>query len=131
MKTKTDQRINQLYYNKRNKAEWKFGPKDVFNDWYVGQLKQQQNCCYYCNVNQDDISLLIERGIIKSKRFNKRGNSLEIDRKDTRLYSKENCVLACYFCNNHKSDIINSDDFKKHFGKAQFEYIKELKTRLI
>ena len=88
MKIKTDKRINQLYYNKRSKAEWKFGPKDIFNDQYVGQLKQQQNCCYYCNVNQDDISLLIERGIIKSKRFNKRGQNLEIDRKVS-LYGAE------------------------------------------
>ena len=125
-----DKRIKQLFYNKRKKSEWKFGPKDVFNDWYVGQLKQQQNCCYYCNVNQNDISLLIEQGIIKSKRFNKRGQNLEIDRKDSSLYNKENCVLACYFCNNHKSDIISAEEFKKHFGIAQFEYIQYLKTKL-
>jgi hypothetical protein len=126
-----EKRIKQLFHNKRNKIDWDFGSLDNFTDWYKTQLAKQNNSCYYCEVNQDDIILLIGRGIIKSKRFNKRGNNLEIDRKDTRLYSKENCVLACYFCNNHKSDIINSDDFKKHFGKAQFEYIQYLITKLI
>ena len=103
----------------------------MFTVWYKNQLTEQNNCCYYCEVNQDDIILLIERSIIKSKRFNKRGRNLEVERKEPDKYNKENCVLACYFCNNHKSDIINSDDFKKHFGKAQFEYIHYLKTKLI
>ena len=126
-----DNRIKQLYYNKRKKTDWDFGSLDKFTAWYKAQLAIQKNCCLYCNVNQNDITNLIERGIIKSKRFNKRARNLEVERREPDKYSKENCVLACYFCNNHKSDIINSDDFKKHFGKAQFEYIQYLKTKLI
>lgn len=90
-----DKRIKQLYYNKRKKTDWDFGSLDKFTAWYKNQLEKQNNCCYYCGANQDDITLLIKKGIIKSKRFNKRGRNLEVERKEPDKYNKENCVLAC------------------------------------
>ena len=51
-----------------------------------------------------------------------RGVWLEIDRKKPKeSYSEDNCVLACYFCNNDKSDVFESAE----------EYIKFKENRLI
>ena len=45
-----------------------------------------------------------------------RGLHLEIERKNSQsnLYEKENCALACYICNNAKSDFISENDFCKY-----------------
>jgi hypothetical protein len=43
-----------------------------------------------------------------------RGFYLEVDRKESKgKYSPRNCVLACYPCNNAKSDIFTYDEFRK------------------
>jgi hypothetical protein len=52
-----DKRIKQLFYNKRKKTDWDFGSLDTFTNWYKTQFVEQNNCCYYCGVNQDDILL--------------------------------------------------------------------------
>jgi hypothetical protein len=45
-------------------------------------------------------------------REGRRGVSLEVDRKNnTEKYSFSNCVLACYPCNNAKSDVFSYDEF--------------------
>ena len=50
--------------------------------------------------------------------YGERGPVLEIDKGDNEKgYTKDNCVLACYYCNNDKSYIFGYDDYKKHFGK--------------
>ena len=42
-----------------------------------------------------------------------RGNTLEVDRyDDDKSYSEENCCLACYWCNNAKTDTFTKAEMK-------------------
>jgi len=67
--------------------------------------------CYYCGITIEKLEKLAD----KKKLFNKtnRGWTLEIDRLKPNLeYSKDNCVMACYWCNNAKTDEFSDDEFK-------------------
>jgi len=60
-----------------------------------------------------------------------RGPSLEVDQKNpTRGYTKDNCVLACYFCNNDKSSIYPADVYKKYFGEARKRHFADVAKEL-
>ncbi len=114
-------RLRNLFSKKKSL----FGSKFQFNDfpsfylWY----QNQGEICYYCKSEQFKISLLVNEGLKKnslgltSKRFDKRAQNLEIERKDSssNIYNETNCVLACYFCNNDKSDYISSEEYIKFF----------------
>ena len=46
-------------------------------------------------------------------RKGRRGKSFEIDKKKPQgNYNPQNCVLACYPCNNAKSDVFTDKNFK-------------------
>lgn len=117
--------------NRSKVFEVKFG-QEHFVDWIINQFKAQEGKCYYCNIKQEDISRLIESGGLASKRFKTRGRSLEVERLDSKInsYSAKNCVLACYFCNNDKSDIVSSADYIKFFAKSRRRYMKHLISKL-
>lgn len=71
--------------------------------------------CHYCRITDKDIELLRNQRKIKTKQF--RGYSMEIDRiNSNREYRPENVVLACYWCNNAKSDEFTSKEFSSHIG---------------
>lgn len=71
--------------------------------------------CHYCKITDKDIELLRNKRKIKTKQF--RGYSMEIDRiNSNREYRPENVVLACYWCNNAKSDEFTSSEFSSHIG---------------
>lgn len=101
-------RIIRLYDNKKNIPTFKFKSKEDFITWYVDTKSKQNNCCFYCKTNQSIISSNI---MTLTKR--PRGRHLEVERKDSKnnTYDENNCVLACYFCNNAKSDVFNEDEF--------------------
>ena len=133
-------RMKTIYSNKKSKQKKDFKFKDFseFYDW----LKKQGNTCHYCKTEQSKITKLIYEGLknnplgISSKRFNKRGRSLEIDRKDplNAEYSIHNCVLACYFCNNDKSDIYSEKEYLENFKEAlkeRYKYINKKYSKLI
>lgn len=86
-----------------------FGTVSKFYYWYKTQPK---NCCY-CGVPENLLKDYFSTPDL-SKR--KRGKRLEIERiltdKNNNLYSENNCSLACYVCNNAKSDLIYYKDFK-------------------
>jgi len=43
-----------------------------------------------------------------------RGWNLEIDRKNSNYeYTKDNCVMCCYWCNNAKTDEFTYPEFKE------------------
>ncbi len=71
---------------------------------------QNQQTCHYCGLTKSDLLLMGEKELLRKKNY--RGWSLEMDRKNPNLeYSKENCVMACYWCNNAKTDEFLEDEF--------------------
>jgi len=63
------------------------------------------------------------------KRIN-RGNHLELERRDAKnnYYSPENCVLACYFCNNDKSDIFDENEYLEYLKDRRVFFENQYKT---
>lgn len=98
-----------------------------FYDWYVNQLKIQQDSCYYCKSSRELLNKVFRsKGEPQAQQEKKPlystkpafSSSFQVDKKHpNKGYSKENCVLACAFCNNAKSDMVKDAElFKKSFG---------------
>ena len=96
-------RIGKLYSKKHRKG---FPSKDEFVKWFESTIKSQNFKCYYYDTSIFDIRALIDQKKLKTRkiRYGARGPNLEIDQKiNSNGYTKENCVLSCYYCNNDKS----------------------------
>jgi len=94
-----------------------------FYAWYHRTAEEQRNCCKYCGLPGDT-----NTHYGKYFRKERRGKRLEVDRIDNnKPYSSDNCVLACYPCNNAKSDVFSSEEFKK-IAKTICEVKTEKKT---
>lgn len=109
-----------------------FADKHDFANWFVLELQKNQCRCYYCETSIFDINKLIDSNLLKTRTVNingKRGPVLEVDKND-KNYTKELCVLSCYYCNNDKSYIFTKEDYKKHFGKNRNLYFKGLLDEL-
>ncbi|MCC5915854.1 MAG: hypothetical protein JJU02_00865 [Cryomorphaceae bacterium] len=75
-----------------------------------------QNHCAYCDITIEQIEALAEKKMLFKK--NERGWSLEMDRKNSnKEYTKDNCVMSCYWCNNAKTDEFAYEEFLE-VGKA-------------
>jgi hypothetical protein len=73
------------------------------------ELRNQEKKCHYCGITEDEF-----RNRWGVFRHGRRGLTLEVDKMDnTKPYSLYNCVLACYACNNAKSDVFTYEEFKK------------------
>lgn len=99
-----------------------FKSKINFYKWYINQPR---SCCY-CGVSENILTMYFTNSKNQvSKR--KRGKVLEIERiltdEENNNYSEENCSLACYICNNAKSDLIYYKDFK-HLAKGIHNFWK-------
>jgi hypothetical protein len=111
-------------YNKQTKEEIQENLT-----WIKGNnhVNPDNKVCCYCGVSEEVLSTLFtdEDYICKTKRA--RGAWFELDREDATRnnnnYSKDNMVLSCYFCNNHKSDVISSADMKEFFGKKMYMFL--------
>ena len=67
--------------------------------------------CHYCKISLEEIHSLVQKGRLFSK--NERGRTLEIDRINSNYeYVAKNCVMACYWCNNAKTDEFTLDEFE-------------------
>lgn len=90
--------------------------------WWERQFK----VCYYCKLPEAELERLHNQPGHINKRYPKRGKSLELDRKDPHLpYSDiDNLVLACYWCNNAKTDTFTSEEFME-VGKVFKEIWKK------
>lgn len=97
--------------------------KRFFFEWY----NEQERKCAYCGIEEWKLEKLFdfENGILGTKRG--RGRKLELERRDaeTNQYTPDNSSLACYLCNNHKSDLISEADHIKYFAKPIREYLEE------
>jgi 5-methylcytosine-specific restriction endonuclease McrA len=69
--------------------------------------------CIYCGLKEADLERLHLLPKHINKRYPKRGKSLEIDRKISHIcYSDiNNLVIACYWCNNAKTDTFSYEEF--------------------
>jgi hypothetical protein len=86
--------------------------------WY---LKKDKICCY-CGVEEIDLERYFNNNNKQYYRneedkARQRGKYLEIERivtapKDKNKYTIQNTDLACYICNNAKSDFISPKNFK-------------------
>ncbi len=94
---------------------------DDFLNWY----NNQNLSCFYCGLTEAESQEISMRGILRSSRFpqngtigqgKSRGVWLEVDRiNPIGSYSRENCVLCCYYCNNDKSDVFSGEMYSQFF----------------
>ena len=97
--------------------------------WIVenSHIKQTDCVCFYCGINEQILSELYNDQKYTCKTKRNRGAWFELDRKDSRteknVYTKDNMVLSCYFCNNHKSDVISLEDMRHFFGESMFVFL--------
>jgi len=83
----------------------KLFPKEDFEDLIKGKE------CHYCHITEDEIDQLGVNNKLNKKNF--RGWHMEIDRLNSNYeYSWDNCVMACYWCNNAKTDEFTEPEFK-------------------
>lgn len=109
-----------------------FSSTEALSTWYCNQLEKQDFKCEYCEISIFDLSELINQGKLKTRKSGKgyRGPVLEIDKKiNDQGYSPENCVLACYYCNNDKSYIFDDKDYKNFLAKSHKVYFEHLLNR--
>ena len=102
------QQLSSIYRRiKKNCCpDWKDNPA-VFYSWYKKRFKQQKGLCEYCRLPGDT-----KKHYSHWFREGRRGKRLEVDRIESKEpYSPENCVLACYPCNNAKSDVFSYEEF--------------------
>ncbi len=102
-----------------------------FLDWY----NKREKACHYCGLKEEESQEIVLKSKLKSRRFPQdgktgrgqgRGKWLEVDRrKPDENYSRGNCVLSCYFCNNDKSDVFDETEYKK-FMIDRIGYLKSL-----
>ena len=109
-----------------------FGGRIELADWYVKKLKEQVYECHYCKTSIHTINELIDSQKLRVRKVRgdgRRGPVLEIDKQGEK-YDKDNCVLACYYCNNDKSYTASKEVYEKYFGKDRQKYFEILRKEL-
>ncbi|WP_242923076.1 hypothetical protein [Pontibacter liquoris] len=124
-------RSNILFESRKGKEEFaafQEAGKRAFFEW----LREQPRHCAYCGITEDKLQKLFDNttGSLSTKR--RRGRSLELERRDSKSneYSIKNCVLACYFCNNHKSDVITEEEHRLYFAPQIRKYLEDKYAQL-
>ena len=125
--------IEKLKSNFSQRKQMGLNSFDDFED-FLNWHNEQKKECFYCGLKEQEMQEIVMKGILKSNRFpqngiigrgQSRGVWLEVDRlKPKENYSRENCVLCCYFCNNDKSDVFVGNEYKK-FMENRVEYLRQ------
>lgn len=102
----------------------------TFYNWYISQERK----CYYCNITEFEIKILLDKDHLHTKRLRTRGKSLEIERiKPEESYDNiENLTFCCYWCNNAKTDTFSENEFievGKVFSKIWQQRLKMVKEK--
>ena len=98
-------------YTSPNRPEIQKIPYPEFEQWYEHQTK----ACEYCGLTEGDSERLYH-AYPEATRGGKRGRHLELDRRNPYLSygeSIENFVLACYWCNNAKTNYFTAEEFQE------------------
>jgi hypothetical protein len=104
--SRQDKTIKGIYKSKKSFNTISF---DKFKEWYL----KLDKCCEYCGLTPEE-SLVLFKKYPHATRGGRRGKRLELDRKNPRLeYGSDlsNIVLACYWCNNAKTNYFTYDEF--------------------
>lgn len=111
-----------------------FQNKNELSKWFSRKLAEQDFCCKYCETSIFTIRQLIHEGLLNPRRVRGsglRGPVLEIDKvRNKDGYQPNNCVLACYYCNNDKSYTLDGEVYKQYFGEARKKYFQYLTAQL-
>jgi 5-methylcytosine-specific restriction endonuclease McrA len=113
---KQNPKVNDLLLNEyKSLFRKEYFPFSKFNELFDQDPANRE--CHYCKITDKDIELLRKQRRIKTKQL--RGYCMELDRiNSNREYRPENVVLACYWCNNAKSDEFTSSEFSSHIGSG-------------
>ena len=104
--------------------------KNNFRNIYGNNNEKDKRKCHYCGISEAQIEKLADKSKIKTKRFYSRGKTMEIDQLDPEDgYNKDNIVLACYWCNNAKTDEFDEDEFKPIAKQIKKIWNKRLKKK--
>ena len=100
--------VKRLYNSKTSLKQINI---DDFQNWY----DSKNGCCDYCGLTTKE-SLILFNEYPKSTRGGRRGKRLELDRINPSIknYGQDiaNLALACYWCNNAKTNYFTFDEFK-------------------
>ena len=131
---KPKKKLQENYNRRLRKGVNGFDSLDDFINWY----EEQDLICNYCGLSEIEMQEISMTSILSSKRFPQdgvigRGTNravwLEVDRIDSNgVYSSENCVLCCYFCNYDKNDVFPGNEYLNFF-QNRVEYLRELLER--
>lgn len=104
---------------KRLAEMWKRRKTSVDFEVFIKHLNNLEQRCTYCGITELQIQDLVQAGRLSTKRLSTRGRRLELDRKNSEepYDNLDNIVLACYWCNNAKTDTFSHEEFLK-IGKA-------------
>ena len=125
-------KIKELLRNELKPLKDKYVKKfeNMFSLKEFKNMIKDKTTCPYCGISLVQIEELGKRGKLNNKRSDTRGYTLEIDRKLPNLeYSKENCCMACYWCNNAKTDEFSPKEFEpiaEGIRKAWNKRLREL-----
>lgn len=109
----------------------------TFRQFYCWYRKRNKKCCY-CETSAEDLKKLFK--IKDSKKdseeeqnkplYSKKPSfsaELQIEKKNpNKPYNKCNCSLACAFCNNAKSDMVNKKNFEAYFKDVIKKFMQDL-----
>jgi|GEM_PF-2495597 len=113
IQSKKSQLTNKLKQMVEHGEDIALDTEQIYNlfQWFDSAPK----VCYYCSLPENALEELHYQTGHINKRFPQRGTSLEIDRKQADLpYSNiQNLVLACYWCNNAKTDTFTEQEFQQ------------------
>ena len=108
-------KIKELLRNELKPLKDKYKEKfeKIFPLKEFEKMTKDETTCSYCGISLDQIKALGENKKLNNKRSDTRGYTLEIDRMLPNLeYSEKNCCMACYWCNNAKTDEFSPEEFK-------------------
>jgi hypothetical protein len=91
-----------IYHSIKASAKERNYPILITSKQFAQWWTNQEHKCYYCKRTQGEVEK-------DTRRIHRR--RLTVDRKDNSLgYTLENIVLACYLCNETKSDFFSEED---------------------